>query len=384
MSDKESTGLLIEKALDDAYHVASEHVQQESRKNPFFMDNLSNEFIESLEDLSLKSGKATTGFTNVITGLSAKAAYGDSVDIRYHQVGIQKERGISERFSFRTISEKIVFPWLYEHRFNYAKSGWQTRTFERPKPYTLDYAENIGDNIKHSFLTCYDKIETHKEDAKLALAYLICRQIQMCNSRKVPINVPKSDDIVRLADCFNSHFDYRYDDPKGSSRLPVLAFFSIYSVMVKEMGRYAGKLLRPLEEHSAADARTGSIGDIEVVNEDGSVFEALEIKHKIPIDMAVIESVKGKIENTYVKRYYVLTTHKNHDPDLKIQKEIEKVRIESGCQLIVNGAIPSIKYYLRLLSNPSEVLPIYSRLLNDDHVITSDHIEAWNDIVKDW
>ena len=32
---------------------------------------------------------------------------------------------------------------MEKQEFHTAKSGWQTRTFERPKPYTLDYDENI-------------------------------------------------------------------------------------------------------------------------------------------------------------------------------------------------------------------------------------------------
>lgn len=30
---------------------------------------------------------------------------------------------------------------------------------------------------------------------------------------------------------------------------------------------------------------------------------------------------------------------------------IEKIKIEHGCQVIINGVFPTIKYYLRLLDN---------------------------------
>lgn len=117
---------------------------------------LSEAFQESLDALSENAEKASTGFTNIVTSLAIKVALPE-VDIRYHQVQIQERTPHPAGFNFRGLSEKVIYPWLNEHRFAGAKSGWQTRTFERPKPYLMDYEENI-DDIKIPFLTCFDEV----------------------------------------------------------------------------------------------------------------------------------------------------------------------------------------------------------------------------------
>ena len=73
---------------------------------------------------------------------------------------------------------------MQAHEFPGAKSGWQTRTYERPKPYKLNYDENIGD-IKEPFLKCYDQIEEHDQDAFMALAFLLWRREQLREKSKI-------------------------------------------------------------------------------------------------------------------------------------------------------------------------------------------------------
>lgn len=48
--------------------------------------------------------------------------------------------------------------------------------------------------------------------------------------------------------------------------------------------------------------------------------------------------------------------------------------------MIVNGVIPSIKYYLRLLTNPGAVLPNYVQELATDKAISFEHRDVWNKI----
>lgn len=60
--------------------------------------------------------------------------------------------------------------------------------------------------------------------------------------------------------------------------------------------------------------------------------------------------------------------------------EVENVKKLLGTQMIVNGVIPSIKYYLRLLTNPSSVLQEYVRLLTNDTAIGFEHRDIWNKI----
>jgi DNA (cytosine-5)-methyltransferase 1 len=340
---------------------------------------LSKRTQESLDFLSERSSKASTGFTNIVTSLAIKSAM-PAADVRYHQVQIQTETDKPAGFNFRSVSEKLIYPWLAQNAFDGAKSGWQTRTFERPKPYFLDYAENIGD-IKEPFLAIYDELETKGQGAQDALAYLIYLQVKLRDKKRIQIAVPSTDDILLIVSLFTNHFFHSYKASKGASRLPVLAFYSIYTVMIEELSRYKDMHLNALESHSAADSQTGAVGDIEIVSQDESIFEAVEIKHGIEVDEKIIQDVKSKIMDKSLSRYYILTTHKNCEPSDKIKQELEQIQARFKCQIIVNGVIPSLKYYLRLLSAPSKIFPIYTRLLHEDKAISHEHREAWNKIV---
>lgn len=138
----------------------------------------------------------------------------------------------------------------------------------------LDYDENIG-TIKIPFLTCYDQVETHGQSALYALAFLLWRRLQLREASKVVLAIPKIQDVLQITKLFETHFFYKYKDSKGASRLPVLALYAIYTVLLEELSRFNGKTLKPLEAHSAADAQTGAIGDIEVVDAEGVAFEAI-------------------------------------------------------------------------------------------------------------
>lgn len=132
--------------------------------------------------------------------------------------------------------------------------------------------------------------------------------------------------------------------------------------------------------HSAADTQTGSIGDIEIANSDGSIFEAVEVKHQIPLSKELIDIAKQKIRGSQVDRYYILTTHPMHEPNEDVIREIETVKRLLGCQMIANGVIPTIRYYLRLLSSPGDVLPHYAQELETDKAISFEHKDVWNRI----
>ena len=268
---------------------------------------------------------------------------------------------------------------MEDHEFHGAKSGWQTRTFERPKPYFLNYDENIG-SIKEAFLTIYDLVEKVPDKAIYALALLMLRRIELRECSKVTLAVPNIQDVIQITRFFELHFFYAYKDSKGASRLPVLALYAIYTELIKELNRFRGKHLKNLEAHSAADARTGSIGDIEVLNDDDTPFEAVEVKHQLPITKAIVDSSKQKIRGSRVDRYYILTTSSQHEPTKDVIEEVGNTKKLLGIQMIVNGVIPTIKYYLRLLTNPSSVLSEYIKLLSQDTALGFEHRDVWNKI----
>lgn len=71
---------------------------------------LSDRFLEALKRMSEASSSASTGYTNIVTSLAIKA-FNATLDIRNHQVQI------GAPFSFRNVSETVVYPWLASNRF---------------------------------------------------------------------------------------------------------------------------------------------------------------------------------------------------------------------------------------------------------------------------
>lgn len=150
-----------------------------------------------------------------------------------------------------------------------------------------------------------------------------------------------------------------------------------------ESERYHGYSLAPLQSHEAADARTGAIGDIEIFNDQANIFEAFEIKHDISVDKEIIRTAYDKFRSfPSLKRYYILTTAQScGGQDGESQAMIRRIRDSHGAEVIVNGVLPTIKYFLRLLKNPASIFPVYVHLLEVDTTIIYEHKQTWNDVV---
>lgn len=171
----------------------------------------------------------------------------------------------------------------------------------------------------------------------------------------------------------------------ASRKLFVLAMYSMYIVLVNESRRYSGKFLAPLEAHTSPDSRSKSLGDIDVNNADNSCFESVEVKHNKPITADMVGVAYRKIRNTDIDRYYILTTSEpNFDDHEAVMQEIEKYKKIHSCQIIVNGVIPSLKYYMRLISNPQDIIDEYTKWLEFEYQrasgIKREHLRFWQEI----
>ncbi|MCL2514212.1 MAG: DNA cytosine methyltransferase, partial [Oscillospiraceae bacterium] len=263
-------------------------------------------------------------------------------------------------------------------------SGWLTRSLEKNEPYTLQYTANFTDNkAKAAFLNVIDKVQTNGENPADALCYMFILLIKQRDSSKVELAKPHSLSIAAIVALFEKHFTANYKNASGASRLPALAVYAAYQCMMPQVARYRDKVLCPLENHNSADAQSGRIGDIDISNADGSTFEGAEIKHGIPISKGLVTDAyeKFKIHNT--DRYYLLTTANMDSADWKgINAEIERIAHIHGCQVIVNGVYATLKYYLRLLSDPAEFIDFYVECMKNDDTIKFQHKTKWNEAVS--
>ena len=76
----------------------------------------------------------------------------------------------------------------------------------------------------------------------------------------------------------------------------------------------------------------------------------------------------------------------NFGEEGKINKLLSDILEKHGCEIILNGLMRTIKYYLRLISNPSEFIQKYTENLQIEFgkstEIKAVHLEAWKAIVK--
>jgi DNA (cytosine-5)-methyltransferase 1 len=65
------------------------------------------------------------------------------------------------------------------------------------------------------------------------------------------------------------------------------------------------------------------------------------------------------------------------------ERYYENIAKIHGCQIIINGIMPTLKNYLRLLTSTNQFLKNYSYLIEIDTEIKTIHKEKWNKILSE-
>ena len=371
----------IRSILEDTYQLA------ESSDSPYL--DLSESQENWVKAIIEKSESFRAVLTVLITSL-VKKIQTPTQDVRYHQKELPKG------YSGRGLDTEHITPFMKEkfRRFAMAESGWLTRSLEQPYPYTLDYEGKIRNKIvKNAFLQILNDIEENKADPEKYLQAIFSVLITLMEESQINFNFieeaqqKKTITIGKIVDLLRHHFSHHYG-VAGASRLPVLAVYSAYEVLMG-IERYEGKTLSPLKSHTTADTKSRgirAIGDIEVMH-DNSFFEGVEIKHNIPISLGLVEDAYQKFAQTPVSRYYLLTTAEPNVEDVdSVNDLVSEIHKQHGCEVIVNGILPSLKYYLRLLSSPQLFLDGYSRNLQLDFQqkaeIKETHLRYWEALLN--
>ncbi|HPD59972.1 MAG TPA: hypothetical protein PLL29_08170 [Paludibacteraceae bacterium] len=334
--------------------------------------SIANHLLEILG----RSESAKAVITVILTSAVYKRLNPDQ-DIRNHQTSIPNG------YSGRTFDSKFITPFLKSVKFPaMAESGWLTRSLEQKVPYDSNYSGAIKpDSLKSAFLQTIDFIQQGKDIDKL-LSFLFQGLIIQRNAQQIDLAKPLNLPIATIIDLLSKHFDTKYSS-EGASRLPVLALYAAYQCLINETKRFEGKVLLPMESHTSADSRSGRIGDIDIIDEKERAFEAVEVKHGIPITAQLVKDAFEKFKATQVNRYYLLFTA-NIDTSQadEINKEIERIKNIHGCHVIANGLTNSLKYYLRLLSDTSEFIENYVNLIEIDTALKFEHKTEWNKIIS--
>jgi DNA (cytosine-5)-methyltransferase 1 len=335
----------------------------------------------------LKYAETQKGVLGVLATSLTHKIYKPRQDIRYHQ------ESMKGGYSGRSFDTRYVTPFFQEKFPHYAmrESAWLTRSLEQPRPYTLNYAGHIqSKNLKTAFLELLDLIQKDKTLASRILTVLFALLIEASNKNQqtlVHAAIPEKVLIKRIIKALHRHIFYEYTS-RGAARLPVLAIYAVYKILVREgLPRFANKKLAPLGAHTSPDSRSGALGDIEVIDDNGECYEAVEIKHLKPITLEMVNIAYQKIRSHPISRYYILTTH---EPDFSesesVDQRTDSINEEHGSQIILNGVISTVKYYLRLITKPQDFVEVYTSLLQEEFNrssgIKTEHLQAWAELRK--
>lgn len=353
--------------LENAYHNKCNYSDKE-------LDKKAKSYLDII---SVKSENQKGVFTVLVTLLVHKI-HSPLQDIRLHQSSL--ENG----FSGRSIDTKFITPYLKKIGLpSMAESGWLTRSLEQPYPYDLNYNGKISDkSVREAFLNLIDLVQNHSVSAQKSLEYLLYRASQEQEKNTIiitPLMSKEEITILQIYQFLEEQFFYKYKT-FGGARLPVIAFHTIYELICLEHKRYNGCSINPLGNHTASDKTSNTAGDIEVIK-DNKVFEAIEIKLDKEINFQTLKVAEEKIYRHNPKRYYILSAIGITD-NQEIDNLIKAININHGCQIIVNGLLPTLKYYLRLIESPSIFIDTYLLAIANDKNLKKFHKEICNFLIE--
>jgi DNA (cytosine-5)-methyltransferase 1 len=315
----------------------------------------------------------------VLVTLLVHKLFSPKQDIRYFQ------NKMPNGFSARSIDTAHITPTLKELWLpSMAESWWLTRSLEQPYPYTMDYKWEIsGTGMKNAFLYTVDFIENNPEFTKNILRVILHNAISFRENNKVVIEkITEWDDILISAviEILEEHFQTKYWT-HWWSKLPVLAFYAIYQSLIWEIGRYKDCVLWELWSHTASDRTSNSAWDIQILK-NGKVIEAIEVKLDKAIDLNIARIWYEKIARFNTRRYYILSyIGIKEEDEMDIKDLILEIQENHWCQLIVNWLLHTLKYYLRLIDNPSVFFNRYIELVEADGELKAIHKETLRSII---
>ncbi len=358
------------------------------------MQKLPQNILDNINLIGLNCFKQKGVYTVLVTLLTHKFLFPEQ-DVRSHQ------HNLYNGFSGRSIDTQYITPTLKNLGLpSMAESGWLTRSLEQPFPYTMEYKGKIsGKGVKNAFLSILNFLEievkaiNQKKVSELLLICLLKTVIELSSKEKLEfIRIQELDPqankkveikINDIVFSLQEHFYCKYTT-KGASKLPVIAIYAIYELLIKEIARYKNCSLKPLGSHTASDRTSRSAGDIEIysIEPDNHLLEVIEIKYEKLIDKHMVEIVKEKILRFSPERYLILSSvNVKKEDESDINRMINEILNNHQCQVIVNGIFPTLKYYLRLVSSLSEFINCYSGLIENDQEIDFEHKQKWAEIL---
>jgi DNA (cytosine-5)-methyltransferase 1 len=368
--------------LEQAFQDAVKLIESDSIKT------ISPEIQKDVDYLIAKIDSNKSIVSAMVTSL-VKKILEPAQDVRLHRTDF--EGGYSAR-SLDTKVTTLFFKDKFPKYANKESSFLTLATRERIK-----WTKNEGQSLKirdkrlrESFLNIFEQIEEIKQNPEIYLRYIFVKLIQLSEKESVLFKIVEEQsreinllNIHLVLEMLHEHFA-----TEQSSRLPVVAVYSIYEILLTKFERFKRKKLVPLQVHTSSDKH--GFGDVEIYDEESKPFEIIEIKHNIPIDKYLIFDIDKKTKNTNIDRYYILTTYKNGFSDAETEKTVTEyilqIKRQTNLDIIANGIISTLKYYLRFVDDYGEFIGTYTKNLIIDAKNSTEeksfHLEKWNEILK--
>jgi DNA (cytosine-5)-methyltransferase 1 len=363
----------LNELLEQLYKEAESLVNEETEFCEDF-ELFSNQISKARELAKIKH--ASRGAA--LTLLSYKYLNPDQ-DIRAH-----KEE-YANGFSARTFDTKVTIPFLIEHSLpRNVESHWLTQTLSFAPPLLRELQLKTVPKSCGPLLVQVINDANDAMNPKIIYCMMIGIMMELIlvrNKDKVVMTRPKNLPIDTVKSLIHRHFNHKYKN--NAPRLPQLAIYSIYKCILGKMLRFEGQKLENIQRMKSADRKAGTVGDI-VVSMNKRPIEAVEIKFGKSIAIMDVSEAIEKVRAESVSRYYLLSTHGVLSDDIElINKKKSDFLKQNGCEIIVNGVIDTIGYYLRLLPNTTEFLSEYVDLVEIDEDTGYEHRVSWNDICRE-
>ncbi len=369
---------ILERAFQDAFKLV------ESNQ----VADIPSEIQTDIDRLITKIDSNKSIVSALVTSL-LKKILDPAQDVRLHRTDFE------DGYSARSLDTKVTTLFFKDNFPKYAnkESSFLTLATRERIKWTKDEGQNLkirDVKLRTSFLNVFEQIEQNKQNPDTCLRYIFSKLIELSMKESILFEITEEQsretnslNIHLILEMLGEHFA-----TEQSSRLPVVAIYSICEILLPKFERFKNKKLVPLQVHTSSDKH--SFGDIEIYDEENNPFEIIEIKHNIPIDKYLIFDVDKKTKNTNINRYYILTTYQNGFADAGTEQEvieyILQIKRRTGLDIIANGIISTLKYYLRFVDDCGEFIETYTKNLIADAKnsteVKSFHLEKWNEILK--
>ena len=284
-------------------------------------------------------------------------------------------------FSARRIDTAVTVPFLIEKTLpRNVESHWLSQTFSFAGPFhrgsVLSTQPKRAGTLFIELVNIVQE-ENSEQFAQAAVVAILEQLVRIRNNERVILTRPKDLSVERTVNLIERHLgiSYRHNAP----RLPQLVIYAAYQRLVQTVGRYSGMTLERLERMKSADRKSGTVGDI-VVTQDGAAIEAVEVKFNQNVAFIHVAEAIDKVRAEAVRRYYILSTQGIAPEDeAAIEKRRKEFLAQNGCEIIINGVLDTLAYYLRLLPTTTEFIFAYADLLENDPDTDYEHRIAWNE-----